>query len=846
MSGASGPPARAGSPEGDSGVTELIRDFRYSLRLLRRSPGFSAVAVTVLALGIGANTAVFSLVNTLLLRPRPGRVDQAIGVFSRDTTKPDSFRDFSYPSYTDLRDRSGVFESLAAHTFSLVGVREGDTTRRTFASLVSANYFSTLGVAPAIGRAFTADEERPGADIPVAIASYDVWRRAGFDRSLVGRTVRINATDFTVVGVAPRGFAGTMALLSPEYWFPLGAYDLVENEMFKQGAGGLDNRANYALNLAGVLKTGLTAEAADARLGQVAREIGQSYPGTDRDRTFLVAPLPRMSVSSQPERRNPVNLVSAMLVLMAALVLGVACMNLANLLLARGAARRREVAIRQAIGCSRAQIVRQLLVEGLTLSSIGAAGGVVIAVWTTQLMSASLSRVLPFRVDVEAALDVRVLLAVAGFAVFSTIAFALGPAWALARAPLTPDLKGDPRAGRRSRLASGPTLVVAQIAVSLALVTAGGLFVRGAMKAASTDLGFPLEHQLVVGLDPSLAGYSGARTRAFYHDVLDRVRAMPGVARASFSSTVPFGEISEGRKVHAGSAAPVSANYTVIGADFFDTMGLHMLQGREFTRAEEQGGGQAAAAAIVTEPLARKLFGTADVVGRQIQVSDRENGPLRRLDIVGVAPGLRRDLFDEAPVPELYVSSGGTFRENMNLRVRTEPRAGADAAVLGEIRTLVQRTDPRLPIITLRTLAGVRDRSVTAWAVRAGASLFSAFGVLALLLATVGVYGLKAYDVSRRTREIGIRMALGATTSDVQRLVLSEGARTAAVGVAIGLLLAAGVGRLVSGLLYQVSPFDPVVLATAAALLAVAALVASYLPARRATRIVPLEALRTE
>jgi predicted permease len=521
-------------------------------------------------------------------------------------------------------------------------------------------------------------------------------------------------------------------------------------------------------------------------------------------------------------------------------------MNLANLLLARGAARRKEIAVRQALGCGRAQIVRQLFVEGLTLSAIGAAGGTVLAVWVTRLLSASLSRVVPFRVDVEAALDVRVLFAVAALAVFATVAFALGPAWALARAPLTPDLKGEPGRGRRSRLTSGPLLVVSQIAVSLALVTAGGLFVRGAMKAASTDIGFSLDHQLVVGLDPSLAGYPEARTRAFYRDLLAHVRAMPGVASASFSSTVPFGEISEGRQVHEGSAPAVGANYVVVGADFFQMLGLHMLRGREFTPQEEEGGGRAATAAIVTEPLAKKLFGDGDPIGRQIQVSERENGELKTFEVVGVAPGLRSDLFDAAPEPELYVSYGGQFRENMNLRVRTDPRPGADAAVLSAIRGELQRTDPRLPIITLKTMADLRDQSVPAWAVRAGASLFSAFGILALLLATVGVYGLKAYDVSRRTREIGIRMALGATTGDVERLVLREGARTTIAGVAIGLLFAAGIGKLVSGLLYQVSPFDPVVLTAAAVLLAGSALLASYIPARRATRVVPLEALRTE
>jgi len=322
-------------------MSDVFRDLRHSLRLLRRSPGFSAVAILVLAIGIGANTAVFSIVNTLLLRPRLGRIDQLSGVFSRDRTKTDSYRDFSYPAYVDLRDGSGPFESLMAHTFALVGIHEGESTRRSFSELVSSNYFATLGVPLASGRAFTAQEERPGSGIPVAIASYDVWKRASFSPRLLGSTVRVNATTFTVVGIAPRGFAGTMALISPEYWFPLGAYDLVVNDMFRQRDTGLDDRANHGLNLVGALKPGVSAATADAALDQIAKRLDEAYPGTDHNQTFLVAPVSRMDVSSRPDTGDPTASVSLLLMLMSGLVLVVACLNLANLMLAVPRAGRR-------------------------------------------------------------------------------------------------------------------------------------------------------------------------------------------------------------------------------------------------------------------------------------------------------------------------------------------------------------------------------------------------------------------------------------------------------------------------------------------------------------------------
>lgn len=825
----------------------MFSDLRYSLRLLRRTPAFAAAAVLILALGIGANAAVFSVVNALVLQPRPGRIDRLVGVFSRDRVKHDRYRDFSYPAYVDLRDRGALFESLMAHTFSTVGIGDGESTKQTFAAVVSSNYFTTLGVPVAAGRAFTPDEERPGAGAAVAIASFAVWRATGFSPTFVGSTVRANGTAFAVVGVTPRGFTGTMSLVSPQWWFPLGSYDRIVGEIFKQRTTGLSDRGNYAVNIVGMLKPGTTRASADQALDAFAKRLDAEYPGTDHDQLFVLGGVPRLSVSSSPRIDSGPSMLSALLILMAALVLVVACLNLANLLLARGAARRKEIAIRQALGGGRWRVVRQLLVEGLTLSATGAACGAAIGWWASNALTAWLGGALPLGIEVVVEPSWRLPLAALALAAFSTMFFALGPAWALSRPAVVSDLKETPAHSRR-RGGTGSFLVVGQIAVSLALVTAGGLFVRAAINAALADPGFALEHQLIVSVDPGLAGYGQARSRNLYRDALERVRSLPGVERASLASIVPFGEFDEGRSARVSPGdEPVGADFLIVGAEYFATIGLPVLRGREFTHAEEDpvGSVQGVAPVVIDRLLSKKLFKDADPLSREILLQPREGEPSRPFVVVGVAPQMRHDIFEPEPRPHAYVPFGAMFRSSMTFHIRTHKEV-ADAAMLTAIRGELQRVDDRLPIISARTMTQHRDRSLTEWAVRAAAAMFSIFGALALLLATIGVYGLKAYDVSRRTREIGIRMALGATHGDVERLVMREGLRTTIVGLAIGLLLAAGLGKLVSGLLYRVSPFDPGVLTIAVAALSTAAMLACYLPARRATRVPPTEALRAQ
>ena len=819
-------------------MSHLFSDFRYAVRLLTRAPGFSVVAVAVLALGIGANVGVFSIVNTLLLQPRAGRIDSLVSVYNRDRHNTAEYRGFSYPAYVDLRDRVGVFDAVLAQGFTTVGVREGDLTRQAFAAVVSANYFDTVGVHLAAGRAFSLDEERGRGPTAVAIASYGSWRRHNLDPQFVGCRVVINGQEYTVVGVAPKGFGGMMAFVSPQWWLPIGAYDRVVNEIFRESATSILSRGNHALHAVAALKPGVTPATADGRLDAFARELGADYPSTDRDRLFFTGKVPRVTVSTQPRGDGPLVGISVLLMLMVLLVLAIACLNLANLILARGVARRKEFAIRQALGGARGRIVQQLVVEGLTLSLAGAAAGLLVGWWATVSLGAWLARTMTFGLDVLVSPSPRLVAAAVGFALVSTVVFALGPAWSLSRGVVTDDLKAD--RGGASRRQVGAWLVAVQLAASLALVAAAGLFTRGAVNVAGITGGFAMAHQLVLGMDAGLAGYDEARTRSTYAAALERVRALPGVASASLAATVLFGDVETSARV---SLSPTDeallAASNIVESGYFDTLGVRMLRGREFESGESR------ATAMVNAQLAKLLFKDHDPIGRSMLVKSRPGDPPQAFVVVGVAPDLRQELFEDGPQPCVYLSFGSRFSTTMTLHVRTR-EGSSDGAMLATIRKELQTIDARLPILSAKTFTALRDESVDAWAVHAAATLFAAFGALALLLAAVGVYGINAYDVSRRTREIGIRMALGATPRSVLGMLLRETGRTAAFALGAGLLLAIGIGRLASSYLFRVSPYDPSVLALAAAVLTAATLLASYVPARRATRIAPLDALREE
>ena len=857
-------------------------DVVLSLRRLRKDLGFTGIAVSILALGIGVNTAIFSLVNVILLRPIAGvPADRIVGLFHKDETRPDTYRAFSYPDYKDIREGNESFETVMAHNFAMVGLTEGDVTRRVFSDVVSSNYFQTLGVRLHRGRAFSTDEEIPGREAPVAIISYGLWKSMGENDSVLGRQIRINARDFTVVGVTPESFSGTMALAAPEIWLPLSTYDITLNDFQKSAseAGGqkLAERAHRNLILVGQLKPGLSMENASAQVKLVGARLASAYPAENKDHALTLAHLSRMSVSTDPQSDTPIAAANVVLLALASVVLIVACFNLANMLLARGEARQKEIALRLALGSGRWRVVQQLLTEGFVLALLGGALGLGLAYALTRLLVSSFIAVAPLAIIFPMTPDVRVLGATFIFCLFATVVSGLGPAMKLSRLDVFPQLKeqaGDGGAlsnarGRFWLLAPRNVLVILQIGLSLALLATGGLFVRGSLAAAESDPGFRLDSGLLFELDPSLAGYDTARSQQTYNAVLDRVRNLPGVESASIASTVPFGAFSSSRRVRkagepekdgAGAARGINAQHVLVGADYFKSLGLTLLRGREFDASEETGV-TGLKAVIISEPLAKQLFGNEDPIGRTVQFGTG-GGPGKgmnisqdgaatitadALQVVGVAPGLRHSLFDPAPVPFFYEPVGANFQSGLNLHVRlksADPRAAS--SMVQKVRAELRSLDPNLPVISAATLQSFRDDSIPLWAVRSGARLFSLFGLAALILAIIGIYGLKSYVVARRTREIGIRMALGASAQGVVNLILREGVALAGAGLTLGVLLALGAGRLVSSMLYQVSPFDPLVIVMALGILAAASVVATYIPARRATLVTPVSALRHE
>ncbi len=832
----------------------LAQDVRYALRIWRRAPGFNLVVILVLALGIGANSAMFTVVDALLFRPLPGRAADLVGVYSHDPAKPDSYRAFSYPNYVDVRERSDIFDGVLAHTFALVGVAQGDITRRTFAEVVSSNFFSTIGVRLAAGREFNADEERPASTIPAVIVGYGRWKDAGFSPAFLGSTIRINSKDFTIVGIAPPGFTGTTALISPDMWLPLGMFDVVVNDIFRNNGSTLADRGNGALNVAGVLRPGVSGVAANARLEVLSKQLQTAYPAENRGQELSVSRLSRVNISTEPSGDGGPAVLSAVLMPLSGAVLLIACLNITNMFLARGASRKKEIAIRIAVGGGRRRIIRQLLTEGMLVALAGAALGLLIGFWTMRLLVASLTPILPMPINLDPRPDVNVLLATTAFAVLSAIVFGLAPALKLSRPDVVVDLKDSGADARRAERWFGMRawLVIGQVAISLTLMIAGGLFARGAIQAASGDPGYRYDRLLLASVDPSLAGADEARGRAVVQASIERLRALPGIEAVGSTSQIPFGEFHEGRAVarlgHTREGESHGATYTVVTADYFKALGLPIIRGRDFTHVEESSA-SAARAAIIDEPLARALFGSENPVGQQVMLPPRDGDkPADSLpmQVVGVVPGLRDDLFQREPEAHLYVPAGMRYRATAHIHVRRAANGPGDRQVLDLVRRELTAVDARLPIVELTSMSGFHERGLLLWVIRAAGRTLTAFGAVALLLAAIGVYGVMSYLASRRTHEFGVRLALGASRRDILWLVFREGIRTTSVGLLIGFPLALGLAMLLRSAIYGISPWDPAVMLVAPAVLIAAAMLATYLPARRATRATAMDALRAE
>ncbi len=832
-------------------LERVWRDFRYAIRSLRNKPGFAAAAVLVLALGIGANSAVFSLVDAFLLKPLAiAHPEQLTGLYSRDTKHPDAYRGFSYPNYVDIRDDNPVFSRLMAHDLIMVGIKDGDNTRRTFADIVSANYFSTLGVSLLKGRAFSPEEEKPGADLTV-IVSYPFWKKAGEDPRLLGKQVRINGHLFTVIAITRQGFTGMTALVSPELFVPLGTYNLVMNDFESHGKP-LNARDNNALILVGRLREGVTPSAADRMLPVVGSRLEKAFPAENKNQTLFVHSLSRMNVSTGPTDDTGMRIPAILLMSLAAVVLLIACLNLANMMMAKGAARRKEIAIRLAIGGGRRRIVQQLVTESLVVAILGGAAGLFVESWSTTLLFKSLAGVAPLELVYDPSPDARVLAATLTFCALSAIVFGLFPAWKLSKPDTWLDLKensGEDSAGRvRGLFSRGNVLVMAQLSLSLMMLTAAGLFIFSARRAANIDPGFSLDHQLLAEMDASLNNYGEMRGRQIYNDILERLARIPGVQSVAMAAAVPFGNLSLGTDVqsaHAGTGHPVFARFNIVTNDYFHTLGIPLLRGRSFTRPENSPTTKSHVV-VIDATAAAKLFPGGNPLGKQIRLDDAGDGKPGICEVVGVVGKTRDHLFGDTAELHVYVPFGQQYQGDMQIHLKVAGGPEAEARLLKRIRREIRNADERLPLLSLTSMREHLESGIEIWVVRTGARVLEIFGAVALLLAVIGLYAVNAYTVARRTREIGIRMAIGADASSTRRMILGQGLRVTAVGVGVGLLLAIGLSRLLAGFLYGVGGFDPIVLLSAPVILTVVALAACYLPARRASRIDPMIALRYE
>ncbi len=834
----------------------LWQDIRYGLRMLRKAPGFTAIALITLAIGIGANTIMFSVVNAVLLRPANVKdPDRLVGCFAR--SKRGSYGQFPYSSYLETRDNNAVFSGLFAYSLRLAVLEQGEITKRGLTAFVSANYFSTLGVAPIRGRAFGPEEEQPGTT-PVVILSHRAWMRQGADPDILGRQVRINGTLFQVVGVAPEGFTG-VALAGPDFWMPLGVYGLLSDHEERQ-AGESSVDQNYPeLMLVGRLKPGVSMATAQARLGSLATRLAQDSAERWEDLTFHLDRLPRANVYPGPDDRRRLFPYGLFLMSVSAVVLLIACLNLAGMYLVRGPSRHREIAIRMAAGGSRWRIVRQLLVESLLLAMLGGFLGLGLAHAGARIINAAISTLLARFIEatlgLRVSLDFRVLLATLAFCGLATVLSGLRPALRLSRRPIHCDLKESRGSGTRPtrRLMPAGSSAACQMALSVVLVMAAGLFTHSAIKAARPALGYDLEGKVVVEVDPRAAGYDRTKGRQACENLVRHLGAMPEVRAAGLSTSMLFERtptryvISE-RGHDSDANAPTDRRVGLairnsIGGDYFQSMGLPLLQGRYFTPAESASD---ARVVIIDEPLARRLRPDGKAVGCLLSGCGRPG----IWEVVGIVPGLRNSIFDEEPQPHIYVPfdydpDAEVFFVYIHLRAaRATP--GAETALLQSTPREIRKVDRSIPLLSLATLSYCHNNSYPMWLARASAGLAVAFGAMALFLAALGIYGVKGHLVASRTPEIGIRMALGATSGNILRLVFREGAPLTLVGLSIGMLLAIAAARVMRHALCAVDPIDPVSIAMTVALLGGVSLLAGWLPARRAAKIDPMAALRYE
>ncbi|MEP7015523.1 MAG: ABC transporter permease [Verrucomicrobiota bacterium] len=688
----------------------MIQDFKFAVRQLFKAPGFTAVAVLTLALAIGVNSAIFALINGVVLKPTvPLRSKEVVNVFNCRQNANHDYRQFSHNEYRELRDNGAdTFADVAALEFAVAGIGHDRDMRRSFAFLTSENFFSMMGVQPFQGRFYNAEESRPNANIPVVVASYGFWKRMGGRNNFVGGSIRINGEPYTVIGITPDGFSGASALIAPDVWLPLGMHSQLGSAFGdSETLHDLPNPKNYALNITARLRSGLTFEAAKTRLPVLSQRFNAIQP-TDSEfaREVQIFVPSRFSLSTSPEDDGPITLIGTLLMCMAGAVLLIACLNLANMLLARGTARAKEIALRLALGATRWRIVRQLLAEGLLLAICGSVVGLILSVWCNNLLLHSLSSLLGsvnFSFVVDLTPNVAVLAVTFLFCLLATMLFSLGPALKATRADLVNDLKqqvGEPaRAGRFSRFfAPRHISVMAQISLSLVLLFSAGLFFRGALKAAGLNPGFVAAGDLVTELDFSLVKKEPAEARRLISNIIQRTKELPGVKATAAGTMLPYGNFTNTRRIMSTrdtlstdpkAADPgASALYTAITPGYFDALGVKLLRGRDFTPAEcENKDGRRIG--IIDEEMAKKLFPNQDAIGQHVRytIAPRDGSP-NDIEIVGLVNTHRHDVQNDTTLARLFVPFAHAYTGNIFLHVRLDTKDRQ--AVAGLIPTMRQ------------------------------------------------------------------------------------------------------------------------------------------------------------
>ena len=825
-------------------LDDLGADVRYALRGMRRGPGFALAVAVTLGVGIGVNGIIAGYVNALLFRPIPAAApEQLVALYQRDT-RTGRVGQLGYEDYLDYRDRSGAFADLAGMAgvpLNLAAAAGSGSVAgdMVWGEMVTENYFTLLAMRPAAGRFFRASDAPQGAN-PFVVLSYDCWRRRfQGNGDIVGRAVRLNGTEFTVTGVAPRGFRGLrMFGFWPEMWVPIGMHDIV----LPGSTDKLRGRGGGDMQVFGRMKPGYDRARTTAAAVVFARQLATSYPATNADQSALLIPA-RVGFDDPDYVKPGVLALSSALGLFGSLViLAIICANLANLQLARTAARTRETAIRLSLGCSRERLTRQLLAESVVLAIPGCA----LALAILQLNGATERYLVPklqFEVGLAARPDHRVMLFTAGVAVLAVLLFGLVPALRASRPDLVPPLTSGAatvrRGGRPTRLRR--SLVVIQLALSVVLLVGGTLFVRSLVAARSADLGFDAHDRALVSMNVGLQGYDERRGRAFYDAALAHVRALPGVAAAGFTHPVPFDTYGRTLPLYVEGLAntldgTVTPSTSFASDGFIAALGLRLADGRDFTPADSA---SAPLVMIVSRSLAARLWPTSrDAVGQRARYGGKE-GP--EITVVGVVNDATFIMVGATPGGHLYVPLRQRYRDWQTLVVHTR---GSPAAMLAPIRQSIAGLDPALPTFGAITMD---DAVLSGFSLsRTAAAIAGFFGVLALLIASVGLYAVVAGGVAERTREIGVRMALGSTPAGVLRLLMGEGARLGAIGLGVGLVGALGVTRAMAGLLFGFSPNDPVTFVLVPMILGAVVLLATYLPARIAAKRDPISALRSE